>query len=444
MIGLLRFSVILVAWVSLGVPVRAEDLFDIYLEALNKDPVFLAAGAQRLATYEAVPQARALLLPNIRLDADADLARQNFMEGLPDGGTTHFSEKSYTLSLTQTLYNRDRFILQRQADKRVKQADADYEAVRQDLIVRVADRYFNVLAAQDNLEFARAERIANERRLEQTEQRFRVGLIAITDVHEAQAAYDLSTAREIQAENLLDNAIDELAELIGRQPGVLSILQQDVPLIKPDPPDIDQWVDAASESNLQIIAARYNAEIARDEIERQRSQHYPTLDLVGSHNFTDLGGGRLGGSRGTEIATSRIGVQLGLSLYEGGRVTSQVRESRERFEEAVQGLAGEQRATTRQTRSSYLNILSDISQVKAFKQSLVSTRSALEATQAGYEVGTRTIVDVLEVQRTFFEAKRDYARSRYDYILDTLRLKQAVGILRPADLEAVNEWLEDL
>jgi outer membrane protein len=422
--------------------VHADDLQQVYALALEADPQLRAAEAARLAALEAKPQARAQLLPSI--DAAASAARNRQDQDISGtttfrSGTTYYDTAGYGLNLTQPVYHRDYFVQLQQADAQIAQAEAEFRSAEQDLIVRVAERYFDVLAAEDNLRFAQAEREAFGRQLEQSKKRFEVGLVAITDVHEAQAAYDQAVAQEIDAENQVDVAREALRAITGQYHEKLAPVQDPVPLIKPEPADIDQWIKTALGENLNLLAALAAAESARQEIERRRSGHYPTLDVVARHEFSDTGGG-IFGSR--ETTDSSLGLELNVPIYQGGAISSQTQEARYLFQQATENVEQQRRGTINDTRAAYLSVLSGISRVEALKQGVVSAESALEATEAGFEVGTRTIVDVLISQRTLTQAQSNYARARYDYILTTLRLKQAAGTLAPADVEAVNQWLE--
>jgi outer membrane protein len=336
------------------------------------------------------------------------------------------------------VYRRESFVLLKQADAAIAQAQADLVAEEQALLVRVAERYFNVLTAQDAVTFAQAEKKAIAKQLEQTQQRFEVGLDTIVNVNESQAAYDLAIAQEIAAENALSNAHEQLWEVVGQYVQKLPTLKKDAPLLRPDPMDIDQWAQTALQQNPTIDASEAAVANARQEIQRQKSGHYPTLDIVGANSTDVTGGGRFGGFQNDQ---SVIGLQFNLPLFQGGAVVSRTREAQHRLEQALEQLEQARRGVFRQTREAYLGVLSGVSQVKALQQAIVSNQSSLEATQAGFEVGTRTAVEVLNVRRDLFRALRDHSRSRYEYILDMLRLKQGAGIITMEDLARINKWL---
>ncbi|CAK0744953.1 Outer membrane protein TolC [Gammaproteobacteria bacterium] len=430
---------------------EAEDLMAVYRLALERDPQLAAAAAARDSTLEAVPQAKSGFLPTISAGADLNRNRQKTTYGDPSalgpagstsGRTLSFSGHDFSLNITQPVYHRETSIALDQSNIRVSQANAEYGAARQDLMVRVAQRYFDVLAALDSLETAQAEKLAVARQLEQSKQRFAVGLIAITDVHEAQASYDLTVAQEIAAENQVANAREALREVTGTHPGDLAPLSRKAPLVSPDPTDADRWADTAVAQNLTLVAARFQTETAQKQVEIQRSGHYPRLDAVGNFRLQTIGGG--GSVAGTtDTDSSAIGLQLSIPLYQGGLVDSRVRQAAADYGRARDLLEQGQRATVLAARKAYLGVIAGISRVKALNQAVISNQSALQATEAGYQVGTRTIVDVLNANRLLFTAERDYSQARYDYTLNTLRLKQAAGQLDDPDLQAVNTWLGD-
>jgi outer membrane protein len=408
-------------------PASADDLMTVWNLAAEQDPGLRAALAGLQSTRESLPQARADLLPTISASADSTYITR--------GG---YNSNGYSLSLTQPVIDFTLLPTMRQAKADIAAGDADYESQRQQLMVDVAAAYLDVLAAQDSLEFSRANKSAIARQLEQATKRYEVGLIAITDVHEARARHDLAVADEIAAENVLSSAQEALREITGRYHEVLSTLRDETPLIPPDPQDLDSWTAAALEQNPDIISARYSSESAREEIAIQRAGHMPTLDLVGSHSRVD----RQKGSTAGITENESVALQLTVPIYQGGKVSSKTRAAHHSFAQAQETLEETRRSVLKKTRDAYRGVLSGISRVKALKQALVSNQSALEATEAGFEVGTRTIVDVLDAQRNLYAAERDYKRARYDYLLNTLKLKQAAGTLRVDDLRAINGWLE--
>ncbi|MGH8597779.1 MAG: TolC family outer membrane protein, partial [Gammaproteobacteria bacterium] len=316
-------------------------------------------------------------------------------------------------------------------------AQAELDAAYQALILRVAERYFEVLAAEDSVAFAHAEKESLSGQLEQAKQRFDVGLIAITDVQEAQAGYDRALAEEIGAANQRENSHEALREVTGDYQSELVPLGVEFALDRPDPDSIESWTETALNQNLEISAAQIATEIARDEIRVESAGHYPTVDITGSHGFGSQGG-RFGQ---TDIDGSDIGVRMNVPLYAGGSVVSRTRQASHEHSAALERLEKARRAVYRETREAYLGIIAQISAVRALKQAVLSSKTAVDSTRAGFEVGTRTTVDVVTAERGLSEARRDYARARYDYVLDGLRLKKAAGTLGPADLAAANTWL---
>ncbi len=418
----------------------ADDLLSVFLLAEQSDPQYRAAIATHSAAMEIVPQSLAALLPDLSLGADVSWNR--FHDRRPGPGekeNTHSTNEVYAARLRQSVYHRDRFIRLAQADSRVAQADAELVAARQELILRTARRYFLVLGAQDNLEFVRADRDAVARTLEQAKQRFEVGLTAITDVYEAQARYDVALSEKIRTEQLLDDTREALRELTGEIPGDLEILKPEIPLLSPAPADTEQWVSTATEQNPLLLARRAATEAARQEIQVQRSGHYPSMDLTADYTRKNI---QFGGVDPQERNDSAIGIEVIMPLYQGGMVSSQTRQARELFTQAQEEQEKQRREVERQARDSYRGVLAEISNVKALAQAMLSSEKALEASEAGFEVGTRTIVDVLDSQRGLLRARRDHARSRYDYLLDTLSLKRSAGIVEATDLEQINDMME--
>ena len=417
---------------------QSADLIDVYEEAVRTNPQLAAAAANLEAVRERRPQALAGLLPEVGVDGTLSRLRvKNLNQSQPADRSTN---KTAGINLTQPLFRYDRWIQLKQSDSEIAAAEAEYVAAEQELMIQVAERYFQVLDAQDNLEFAEAEKSAIGRQLDQATQRFEVGLIAITDVKAAQARYDLSVSQEIQAISGLVEAKESLREAVGSYYDKLAPLKAELELVRPNPESTDTWVEKAKQQNLSILSAQAGAELARQEIKRQRSGHYPTLDLNASSNYRDTGIGVVP----VERYDNEIGVQLNIPVYQGGAVNSRTREARSRFQEATERLQQEIRAAEFETRNAYRGVMTDIAQVRALGKSLESTEVAVEAEQAGFEVGTRTIVDVLDATRENFLARLNYARARYLYVVDQLRLKRAAGILSRQDMIEVNDALDPI
>lgn len=416
----------------------AEDLISVYKAAIQNDAQFRAAQAEYQALLETKNQSTASFLPTITANA---FYNDNNDKSSLSTTADDYKTNGYSLNLTQPLYRHANYVGLTQADAVVAQATAMFGYAKQDLIIRVVKQYFAVLAAFDDLEFAKAERKSIKRQLKQTQQRFNVGLIAITDVHEAKAGYDQAVARTIVAENTLAISQETLREITTKDHSNLAFLSTDHPLVKPKPADISQWIKTANNQNVLLIASQKGVDVARAEVSRQQSGHYPTLDLTASHAYTNYGSGTpiYDGSNKT---SNSISLQLNVPLYQGGLVNSLTRAAAQRLVQAQEKLEQQKRATERQTRNSYLSVVANISQVKALKQALASSQVALEATQAGFEVGTRTTVDVLNSQRELYRSRRDYAQVRYNYVLETLSLKLAAGTLSVKDIEQLNPWLK--
>lgn len=418
----------------------ADNLLSVYQLAVQNDSQFKASQAEFRALAESKNQSRALLLPNISASAHYS---DNTTETEPTSVSPkyHYKSNGYNLNLTQPIYQHANVVGLTQADAQVAQALANFENAKQDLIVRVASQYFSVLAAKDTLAFAKKEQKAIHEQRIQTQQRFNVGLIAITDVHEARALHDQAIANTIVAENTLAISLETLREITATKHQNLSPLSSDHPLMIPKPANVGQWVNTAETQNPSLMASIKNVEVARTEISRQQSGHYPSLDLNVKHSYTDYDKNAPSLGERQQYDTT-VSLQLNIPLYQGGMVNSKTRAAAYRLEQSKQLLEQQKRAIKRQTRNSYLSVVANISQVKALKQALASSQIALEATQAGFDVGTRTIIDVFNSQRELFRAKRDYAQVRYNYVLETLKLKQAAGTLSMLDIEQLNPWFK--
>lgn len=416
---------------------RAEDLLDIYRLAIAEDPQFGQVGSAKRAVEELHKQARSrLLLPTLNFEANISKSYQDITAPETGAVSQDFTSRLYQLNLTQPVFHYDRYVELKQADQRGRQSALELDAAHQELMIRVAERYIAVLEAEDNLVFSRAETAALKRQLEQSNQRFEVGLIAITDVQEAQAGYDLARADEIRARNGLDNALEALREITSAYHRELASLGDQMPLVGPDPPEIDRWARRARGQNLRLNAAKIATELAKAEIRLESSAHLPTVDLVGTYS-QDERGGRFGQAA---IDATTIGVEVNVPIFEGGQVNSRTRAAAHRYHEAEERLEQQRREVERQSREAFLGVLTGISRVQALKQALSSSETAAKATQAGYSVGTRTAVDVVNSERDLLRARRDYAQARYNYMLDGLRLKHAAGTLSPEDLVLVNGW----
>ena len=411
----------------------ADNLLQVYDMALHRDPVLKEAAAVRESRYEAKPLARSSLLPQVSLSGDINYNYQD----IDPVGSDYYSNGRVGVGVTQPIYRRDRLIRVEQAEWQLDLADADYLTQQQDLMLRVATAYFNVLSAKENLGFVRADKKAIARQLEQAKQRFEVGLIAITGVHEAQARYDQARADEILAQNELDNAWEDLRLIIGVKLDQLADLQKDIELRPPQPAVIDEWSSMALVNSPLVKAASDATQIAQREIEVQRSGNYPTLDLVG--NYTSASADL---SNGLDSDQASIGLQLNMPLYTGGAVSASTRQARADLVAAQERLDQVRRKVDQEVRNAYRGVQASISAVRALEAAIVSTKSALDATTAGFEVGTRTLVDVLNSQRDYYRSQSNYAKARYVYVINMLRLKRAAGTLSKQDLQTLNAHLE--
>ena len=443
---------------------NASSLLDVYQEAIINDPRIKEAFANKEAIIEAKPQARSFILPQMTSTAsysDTDSnGRSTFQQKIvnPTNGeelvitnNTEFLQESETLqwdvTLRQAIFDYGAWMNLRKANKTAAQAEIDYLAAEQDLIIRVANAYFNVLAAEDTLEAEQAARQAIEKQLDQAQKRFDVGLIAITDVQEARAAYDQSIANEITSKRNLATAKESLRAITNSYPGQLDKPDNNLPLIMPNPQSESDWVETSLEQNLSYLSAQVGVEIAKSEIKVQRSGHLPTIGIQASKRDIDTDSFRSdSGNEYTpadnENINEGVGVQLNLPLYSGGQVTSRVRQAVARHRASKEKLERVARETTRIARDSYLGVISGIATVKALQQSVKSSATALQATEAGYEVGTRTTVDVLDARRRLYSSQKNLAISKYDYLKNILQLKQAAGTLTISDLEQINNWLK--
>ena len=446
--------------------VTAASLLEIYQQALQSDPQIHEAEARRLAALEARPQARSAYLPQLSLTGDYNMTENSgpafFQPNPPAGprveaeGTTDIDSMDWGIVLRQSIFRWDSIVNLKRADKQVAKAEAVREAAQQDLIIRVAQRYFDVLAAEDRLTSVHANRTAIARRLEQAKQRFEVGLIAITDVQESQAAYDQSVADEIGTKRSLATAREFLREITGEYVTSLSAPKEDFPLQRPQKSERD-WVDMSLSQNLNLVASRLDEKLARDEISFRKNGHYPSLELTARVNDTDRDinqeysfidpatGQPASVSFSDTIPEESNGLFLSFTmpLFAGGGTSSRVREAVYLHRASREQLQRVTRETERQSRDAYLGVLAEESRVQALKQAVSSSRTALEATQAGFDVGTRTIVDVLNSQFSLYLAITNYYQSRYDYLLNVLRLKQAAGTLQVQDLEEIDQFLTD-
>ncbi len=434
--------------------VFAVDLVGVHDLALKNDPRLRAAEFRREATGENKTQAWSSLLPT--LSASGNMTRGKtktkvsaspFNESF--SSNTDTDTENYGVTLRQSLYRQANYEALDLSRAQISQAEAVYQIAFEDFLVRVASSYFEVLTLTDGVIFAEAEEKAFQRQYEQAEQRFEVGLTAVTDVHEARASYDNARARAIVARNSLADAKEGLRELTGQYFDDFEKLQEKLPLTEPDPGNADDWVQMALTNSPAVLSAQAGVEVADSNMRLQRAGHYPTLDLVASYSDYTNNKYAIRSIYQEEVGTTSLAVDdkqiqlvLNVPIYQGGVVSSRTRQARYLLDATTEDLDDTQRAAVRQTRNAYRGVIGSIQEVEAFGQALISAESALEATQAGFEVGTRTIVDVLIAEQRYYQAQRDNSNARHSYILNHLRLKAVAGLLSSEDLHVVNQLLE--
>lgn len=430
--------------------VMADNLQHIYQLATQKDPQLLKAIANRDAAKEGIDVSKAVLLPQVNFTAGYSKTMAERAQLLESGMAIIDSDSSgwsAEVGLSQSVFNWSNWENLNTAEKRAMQSQTNLDAAIQSLIVRVSQSYFNVLKAVDDLGFAEAEKRAIERQLEQTKQRFAVGLTAITDVHEAQAQFDSAVAREISSQNALETAREALREITGQYHAELASLNTDkFSTQTPAPASADEWVKLAEDMNLSLKANKLALEIAQNDIDKAVAGHYPTVTLDASYGTSDSEAdttiaGVTTNTNTPRLDTKQIGLNLRVPLYSGGGTTAQTNVARANYVAASQDLEQSYRTAVRQVRSSFNDINANIATIRALEQAVLSAESALNATEAGFEVGTRTIVDVLQSTRNLFEARRNLSGARYNYVIAMLTLKQAAGNLSEQDLQGINQAL---
>lgn len=437
----------------------AEDLLQVYQQARQSDPILSQAESQKLAVGENVTQARAQLLPQIFGSYGYNQSHTTSSSTQPVAGDgsgfdvlfINSSSRDYGTSLqaqlNQTLFDFSKYA---NLDTAHAQADAQgeqYRGVEQSLIVRVAQAYFDVLTADDNLSFAKAEEKALNKQLDQAQQRYDVGLSAITDVNEAKANHDASVANVINAKNSLDDAREALTQITGKPFGRLESLRDDLPMDPPTPNSQKAWVDKALSQNPQILAQRFQVDAAEHNISAARADHLPTLNasVIYSRNpsWGDIDSSRydLTTHTNSRRETTSVGIVLSIPIFSGGATQSRVRQSIYQRDAAKDLLELDRRQVIRDTRNAFRLVVAGISEVEARHQAVISAKSALDATQAGFEVGSRNIIDVLNGQQQLFRARSAYSLARHNFIINKLRLKQSSGDIGYDDLKAVNSLL---
>ena len=421
----------------------AEDLLQVYRDAQKYDAVYAAARHALVAGRERLPQGRALVLPTLNLSGNVTASRVE-VDSRDEAVLPSFERSpesaGYTLTLTQPVFRRQNWLQYEQAEHQVRQAEAAFAQATQDLIVRLAQAYFDVLAAQDTLELVRAQKAATSEQLAQAKRNFEVGTATITDTHEAQARYDLIVAQEIAAQNDLENRRRALQLVTGKEYGRLEPLRAQVRLSPPNPDDMQAWVELAERQSYPVLIQEAASEIAALEARRASAAHLPTLDLVATHGQS----GETASTQtsvGRDITSSSIGLQLAMPLYQGGAISAREREAAALRLRATEELENARRNAALAARQTYLTVINGIAQIGALEQALVSSQSALESNRLGYDVGVRINIDVLNAQQQLFSTRRDLALARYNTITNSLRLKAAAGSLGDEDVVEVNRAL---
>ena len=452
-----RVAAVLLVLLPLAGAAQGKDLIGVFQDALQNDPVIRQADANRLAAREARPQALAALLPQLNGTAsvtrDHNTGTQPFFATtstgaplvIPEPAGVDTTTRGWGLNLRQNVFSWANWMALKGANAQVAQAEATYQAAEQQLILRVAQAYFAVLTAVDTLEADQTALEAIARQQDQAEKRFDVGLIAITDVEDARAARDTAAATVIADKRALATAEDQLQEITGQKYDRLAKPGTDMPLLNPEPADESRWVNISLEQNPTLISSRLAADVARDNVRLAVGGHLPTLDIVAGRSYQsqaldeNFAGEPF--SYDTYFNDRQIGLQLTVPLFTGGLTQSKVRQAEYLWIAAKEGVVQSSRATERQARDAYLGVISGIAHVQALRQALESNQTALKATEAGYEVGTRTSVDLVTARKNLVQAQTNYAVARYDYIVSVLTLRLAAGNLDRPELVAINNWL---
>lgn len=428
----------------LASPLFAADLMQVYRDAQDNDPTFASARATLDAGREKAPQGLAGLLPSLTLSGNTVWNKNEISaHNGPTLSKPQYNSNGYQLTLSQPLFRWQNWVSYDQSKMQVAQAEANFVQARQDLILRVAQAYFDAIYAVENLKAVRANKTAIAQQLESAKKNFEVGTATITDSHEAQARYDLASAQEIAAESDFEVKQHALQSIIGKMPGNLATTRKDAELSMPQPSDMNQWVAAAEKDSIPVQVQQAAADIAAREVDKQRAGHYPTLDLVANQGHSKSYGFISGiGQTAFETDYTNVGVQLNIPLFQGGLTVSRQREAAANRTAAQSGLEAARRGAALSARQYYLGVTNGLAQVKALKAALVSSQSALESNKLGYEVGVRINIDVLNAENQVYVTRRDLARATLDTLLSQLRLKAATGSLGEEDVAQINALLD--
>lgn len=439
---MMRLLVLLAA--SLALPTRAQDLVQVYRDARSYDAQYASARYALQAGLEKLPQGRSLILPSINAtvgDTINHLGVHPYGENPAVQTARVFYNRNYQLVFSQPIWRPQNWAQFDQAEQQVRQAEATFGQAGQDLIIRVAQAYFDVLAAQDTLALVQAQKVAIGEQLAQAKRNFEVGTATITDTHEAQARFDLATAQEIAARSDLEAKKRALQQIAGKDYAGLRPLRAQVTLSSPVPANVDEWVAITQKQAYPVVIQETATQIANLQAKLTRAGHQPTVDLVATYQQTWQTGSTLT-ANSSQLNVGSIGFQLALPIYQGGGISSREREAAANFEKAKQDLENAKRTSVLQTQQSFLSVINGVAQVKALEQALISSQSALDSNKLGYEVGVRINIDVLNAQQQLFSTRRDLAVARYNTITSHLRLKASAGSLREEDLEEINRALE--
>lgn len=420
----------------------ASDLLEMYRAATTQDSLLASAQASLRAGAEKSSQGLALLLPNVNLTANTTYNDVNTQYS-GSSRTTQYNNSGFGISLSQPLYRHQNWLLYSEAELQVAISGAQYQLAENDLILRVAQRYFDVLIADDTVQLISAQKLAITEQLQQVKRNFEVGTSTITDTYEAQARFDLVAAQEISAQNNLEVARQALQQIINVSPGILTPLGKNFKMTQPLPTDVESWLQNAQQHNAQILVAEASMQLAEKELSRAFDGHMPTLDLVANFSFNSANGGTFTGTGfgAADTQQKNIGLQLNIPLYQGGATQSKYREAEALRDKAKKELDNVRRTVTVQTRQAYLGVMSGISQVQALEQALKSSESLLESSKVGQSVGVRTNLDVLNAQQQLFSTRRDLRQAEYAYLISQLKLKAAAGNLTEEDVIRVNQAL---
>ncbi|MBY4731327.1 TolC family outer membrane protein [Cupriavidus pauculus] len=429
----------LLAWLHMPAA-AAADLLQVYRDAQANDAQFASARAQLLATREKLPQGRAGLLPQVLGTAGAQRTMADYSS--PVDTTRYFNANTWALQLTQPLFRWDRWETYKQGELASLAGEVTFQQAQLDLITRASQAYFDVLAAQDNLYLAGAQKKAIGEQLEQAKRNFEVGTATITDANDAQARYDLATSTEIAAQSALEVARATLQQITGKPVDELMGLRPEAAIPGPMPADVNAWASQAEQTNPQVGIAGYNLETAQRETNKAKAGHLPSVDLVASYGYTNAQGTATQLSNvGSRYNSGVVGVQLSIPLYAGGQIQSRVRETLALADKAASDLEFARRTAAQQARQTYSGVFNGLAQVKALEAAERSAQSAVESNQLGYEVGVRINIDVLNAEAQLFSTRRDLAKARYDTIMNGLRLKASTGVLSEEDVVRINTLL---